>query len=256
MQDRIKKAFDEIHAEDSLKLRTKALVYERTNKKNINRKTHSRSFATAVTCIIAVILVLGGYFSYTIPVAAISVDINPSMELDVNVYERVINITGYNESGTELAEKIDVINMDYSDAINSILNNETVISYLKTDNIMEVTVTSFNKNTGERMCKCLEEETGISKNSIFTSCDWEDIDEAHSLGLSFGKYRAFVQLQNVNPDITVEDVKSLSMKEIREMINDHESGNNGSGNQNGSYQSGGNGEKNHNGHENGGRNKT
>lgn len=34
------------------------------------------------------------------------------------------------------------------------------------------------------------------------------------------KYRAFLELQKVNPDITVEDVKGLTMRQIRDLTGD------------------------------------
>lgn len=41
---------------------------------------------------------------------------------------------------------------------------------------------------------------------------------AHEAGMSFGKYKAFLELQALNPDITAEDIKDLTMRQIRDMI--------------------------------------
>ena len=49
--------------------------------------------------------------------------------------------------------------------------------------------------------------------------NFDDVKEAHSVGLSFGKYRAFLELQKVNPDITIDDVKGLTMRQVRDLIN-------------------------------------
>ncbi len=40
---------------------------------------------------------------------------------------------------------------------------------------------------------------------------------AHSSGLSYGKYRAFLELQSVAPDITPEQVQDMTMREIRDL---------------------------------------
>lgn len=46
----------------------------------------------------------------------------------------------------------------------------------------------------------------------------EEVQSAHAHGLSFGKYRAFLELQKLDPTITAEDIQSLSMCRIRELL--------------------------------------
>lgn len=44
----------------------------------------------------------------------------------------------------------------------------------------------------------------------------EEVKEAHSFGLSYGKYRAYLELKEIAPEILPEDVQEMTMKEIRE----------------------------------------
>lgn len=46
----------------------------------------------------------------------------------------------------------------------------------------------------------------------------EEVASAHETGLSCGKYRAFLELQLLDPDITPEAVQNMTMREIRELI--------------------------------------
>ena len=74
-EDQIRKAFDEIKADDALKQKTVNAVIERTPaKKRMPRKM----ILTAAALIIAA---LAGIFSYTTPVYAISLDDTASVEL-------------------------------------------------------------------------------------------------------------------------------------------------------------------------------
>lgn len=41
---------------------------------------------------------------------------------------------------------------------------------------------------------------------------------AHEAGLSFGKYRAYLELKELDPEITPDDIRDLSMREIQDMI--------------------------------------
>ena len=45
------------------------------------------------------------------------------------------------------------------------------------------------------------------------------LDQAHELGMSCGKYRAFLQLQELDPTITPEQVQNMTMREIRDLLN-------------------------------------
>lgn len=47
----------------------------------------------------------------------------------------------------------------------------------------------------------------------------DEVAAAHSLGLSYGKYKVFLELQALDPDITIEDIRGLTMRQIRDMIN-------------------------------------
>ena len=49
----------------------------------------------------------GGTWLYFTPTMEISVDINPSIELGVNRFDRVISVDGYNEDGQALAQLLD-----------------------------------------------------------------------------------------------------------------------------------------------------
>ena len=42
--------------------------------------------------------------------------------------------------------------------------------------------------------------------------------DAHEAGLSFGKYRAYLELKELDPDITPDDIRDLSMREIQDLI--------------------------------------
>mgnify|MGYP006964182038 CR=1 FL=1 len=45
------------------------------------------------------LLFLGGRQFYFIPTVKISIDINPSMELGVNRFDRIVSVEGYNDDG-------------------------------------------------------------------------------------------------------------------------------------------------------------
>ena len=42
--------------------------------------------------------------------------------------------------------------------------------------------------------------------------------EAHEAGVSFGKYRAYLKLKEIDPSVTLDDVRDLTMREIYNRI--------------------------------------
>lgn len=57
-----------------------------------------------------------GSWLYFTPTAAISIDINPSIELEVNRFGRVLSVTGYNDDGRVLADSLPIKHLGYADA--------------------------------------------------------------------------------------------------------------------------------------------
>ena len=96
-KEKIKAAFDQIRAEDALKSSTKAYLSEHVYKKSRGPSVHFRRFAAAAACSLLVFLAGGSYLFFT-PTAFISVDVNPSLELGINRFDRIVSVIGYNES--------------------------------------------------------------------------------------------------------------------------------------------------------------
>lgn len=154
---------------------------------------------------------------YFTPTVEISMDINPSIELAVNRFDRVISVEGWNNDGKELASSLDVWNLEYSEAVNQILENEEVAALLSNDGIMTVAVVGENETQTAQILSGVQSCTAGEKNVYCYSASLEEV-ETDELGLSYGKYRAFLEVQELDPSITTEEVRNMSMREIRDLI--------------------------------------
>ena len=224
MNNKIKSAFDNIHANENIKSKTLNYVisYEPKKKRNSSYK-----LAYAVlSCCLAVFLVFGGVFSYTTAVASISVDINPSLELEINVYDRVISAKGYNDDGKKLAREVSVLNKPYLDAINNIMCNKSIENLSKNEKNLEITVTSSSEERNNKIKTDIESKTTIEEENIYCSCNNKQKKTANSHGMSHGKYRAYLKLKETNPDITIDEVREMPIDEIRELMNCDQGGGN------------------------------
>ena len=226
MANKIKSALDELRAGEKLKSSTLSYIssYDGQANHNLlkskNPKPRAKRLVLAFSCFaMAVGFILGGAFSYTTAIASISLDINPSLELDINLYNKVISAKGYNEKGEKLAREAELMNLDYIDAINNIMESETVDSLTKNGGNMEITVTSSSDKRNDKIKSSIDLETKIADENIYCSCDHREQKRAHSHGLSHGRYRAYLSLKEDNPSITLDEVREMNMEEIHRLKN-------------------------------------
>ena len=164
MRDRLKQAFDAVHAEEALKERTKAFVAQQTRGHARRRPALRPSLAAAFACLC--LLFTGGYWLYFTPTATISIDINPSIELGVNRFNRVVSVEGYNADGVKLAGELSVQYADYMDALNQVLANDTVAALLDADGVLTITVVGPEGEQTTNMLAGVEACTANRKNAI------------------------------------------------------------------------------------------
>ena len=221
MNERIREAFDEIHAEEELKRNTKAFLEKKRNEKRPEKKV-SYQWITAMICCLFLLTGVGGYRLYFTEASVISVDVNPSLELNLNFFDRVISVKGYNEDGENLAEEADVKFLDYKEALEEILYTECVKECMDNEELLLITVAGKDEEKNEEILKNIEEFLPEQKNMKCAGAGREEVENAHKAGLSLRKYRAFLEVKAKNPDITPEDVKGLTMRQIRELAEEYQ----------------------------------
>lgn len=213
MNETWKKAFDQIHAEPELKEHTRAYLKEKVYRTSARHASHIRRLAAAsVFCLF--LCAAGVCYLFFTPVTYISVDINPSLELGLNCFRRIISVEGYNDDGASLADSLDLKYLDYMDALDRILKSDTIETLLAGDNVLSLTVAGESETQNQEVLQDMETSVSGYSNVHCHSGDMEEVHEAHSCGMSFGKYQAFLILQELDPSVTSEDVQDLSMHEI------------------------------------------
>lgn len=212
-------ARDSIHAEEELKKHT--IEY-------LNRQVYARRrfaaplirLAEVAACL--AVLLLGGSYLVLSPTAFISIDVNPSLELGINRFDRVVSVEGYNPEGKAIADSLDIRFLPYQDALEQILADPELGAYLAQDEEMNVTVASANESQSSEILQNVESCVSGHENIHCHEGNSETMEEAHSAGLSFGKYQAYLILRELDPSVTLEEIQSLTMKEIREWIKQYE----------------------------------
>ena len=214
MNSKLKEAFDRIQPEEGLTENTKAYVCDRLRQRK--QRTGIRALAAAAACL--VLLAAGGSWLYFAPPAEISVDINPSVELSVNRFDRVISVQSWNEDGQELAESLDLKYADCQDAVEQILSAAQVSQLLEENGVLTISVIGPDGAQTEIILLEMEAHSAGHQNVYCYSAREEEVEAAHALGLSHGKYRAYLELKRLDPTVTPEQIRGMSMREIRDLL--------------------------------------
>ena len=216
-KEKLKAALDQIHAEGSLKTSTKKYLFEKVYFKEKKHRSPLRKFAAAAVCSLAVFIGGGSWLFFT-PTAFISVDVNPSLELGINRFDRIVSVIGYNEDGRALVQDLHIKYMDYTDALETLMEDQNMEVYLADNADVVLTVAGDNAAKSSEILDNVESCMSQHQNVYCHSGNSEEVHHAHDAGLSFGKYQAWQVLQDLNPDITLEKVQDMTMSEIRDLI--------------------------------------
>lgn len=249
MNNRIKEAFESIHAEDALKRGTKEFLFQKTKGYRQYRAFPYGTAAAAFLCLFLVFCGWEGYSAYFTRVSTISVDVNPSIELEVNRFDRVIAVQSYNEDGKIVSDSLKIRFMNYIEALDLLFQNEKMAQYMKGQQPVIVTVFGKDeKRTGE-MLENLTAHTASHENIHCAAGNPEDADAAHSMGFSCGKYKVFLELQKLDPDASAEEIRDMTMHQIQSRIDELSGADSGMGSGHGHGNGHGYGYGNGHGHE-------
>ena len=222
MDERLREAFGQIRAEERLKDHTRAVLNQA--RAGGARPAPRYWLAVAVACLVLLVAGVSGYQFYFTPTSVLSIDINPSLELGVNRFDRVVTVQGYNEDGQALADSLELRFLDYREALEVLMDCESIAGRLAQGQLLSITVVGEDQTQSDRLLAGAEACTAGRENVRCGHGDPELLEEAHHAGLSMGKYQAYLELQALDPTVTPEDVAGLTMREIRDWIDRLEAG--------------------------------
>ncbi|NLT13283.1 MAG: hypothetical protein GXY05_02965, partial [Clostridiales bacterium] len=238
MEDIIKKVFDQVKAEEDLKQKTiefirrsesdNAAICETpaSGKKPIHMK---RLIMAACAAVLVLALPIGGYSYYQTPTSFISIDINPSIELGVNAFGKVVTVLPYNTDGEKVIAGLSLENTNVESAVRQIVKAASKSGFIKNDGstFISVTVETNNEDKAEELEKLAlvgaeeavkSEDTAVTIESDHISLDRRD--EAAALGITPGKLNLIQKLQSLDPAIRTEDYKNATIAEIQKKISE------------------------------------
>lgn len=149
--------------------------------------------------------------------AYVSVDINPSMEFQLDKNNKIIHIIDYNEEASGILKQKDLTGYTIKEAMDWLLTDKQIQNYM-TKGFMQVSV--YSKDTTHSIA--LEEvlNTILSENldtsqygcSHASKADHQSASKHH---MSFGKYLAIEDIIKLDSSYQVDDLQTKSMQELK-----------------------------------------
>ena len=151
--------------------------------------------------------------------AFVDIDINPSIELQLNDSNQVVAVEGVNEDGRSVLAGLALEGLSYEEALSALTSSEALAPYLNDDAFVQVSVAS--DNPGQERALMDASEQRLASLPCRGSCDAVSLElreEAHAHGMGCGRYAAALELSELDPDVTIEDCHDMSMRELRDRI--------------------------------------
>lgn len=224
MRNKLKRAFDAIQTEEQLKQNTLNRIKDKTKS---SRPYQFRRIA-AIACTVLLISFAGlSYNQYYTASAYIDLDVNPSIELTMNRFGRIIDEYSYNEDGNVILSSIKLKHKSYNDALELLIAEIEEQGYIMDEGLLSATLQS-NGNKAEEWLSgiqytidnSLSSHHSMIEKDIF-AVDAETKELAHEHNVSPAKYTAILELQEVDSTASVEGCRDHSVDDIKEQIENH-----------------------------------
>lgn len=236
LENKVKETFAKIKADEQLKEDTYQYLQKKIQPKE---KSYKRFVIVAVAFVLILITGLFSYTQYTTEAAYLDIDANPSIELTLNKYDRVIGVYAYNADGEEILEKVDVKNKSYQDALKVLIDELFAQGYISDSELFTATLQTRNKQTEQEQLNALQAyiETLFAAKKAAPAQDVFTVDaktksHAHDENLTPAKYLAIQQLQAEDPTVTIDSCRNHTIGEIKRQTHEHQNqhkGNDGTG---------------------------
>lgn len=161
----------------------------------------------------------GAVLPDTAVTAFVDIDINPSIELQLNDSNQVVAVEGVNEDGRSVLAGLALEGLSYEEALSTLMSSEALAPYLNDDAFVQVSVASDNSGQERALMNASEQRlAGLPCRGSCDAVSLELREEAHAHGMGCGKYAVALELSGLDPDVTIEDCHDMSMRELRDRI--------------------------------------
>jgi hypothetical protein len=178
-----------------------------------------QSYSTAAYCL-AFLLFIGSFAwlwnakSYTM-----YIDINPSVELEFNCFDRLVGANGLNPEASAMLDGLELSGSP-AEVVSSLVQAAGVQGYLsQAGDLPSVLVTVFARSDSASLTHMFAisqsvDKTGLGGITTVSTCSQDTLDLAQRLGISPGKLNLVQQLLEADPSLSFDDLVNLSVDDL------------------------------------------
>lgn len=215
---------EKILLKKDMKVGQKIFYFEEDIIKTTNRTNMHNSFIKTFGSIAAIFLLVFTFFqgiTYENAYAVVSLDINPSIQIEANSKKKIVKIQGINDDGKNI-DFSSIVGRNINDGIEEI--KQILIEKKYLDENKEVLVAfalikGSDDNQYEESIKGAIQETFKTENITYVTGNKEAVAEAKTQGISLGRYEASLKAT----DEVKKNIKVIPVKEITSSIKDDKS---------------------------------
>lgn len=154
----------------------------------------------------------------------ISIDVNPSIELATNRYEKVLRVTALNDDANQILDGMDLKGTDLHVAINALIGSMVKNGYI--DDIRNSVLVSVDSKNTSRAAALQDElaadiQQALESSAISAAVLKQSVQEddalrslAEQYGISSGKAALIQQLSQQDPTLNLEDLAAMNINDL------------------------------------------
>lgn len=200
-------------------------------------KRKNKKLARILSIAAVFVLLIAGVFLYknftgSDAAALVSIDVNPSIELEVDADERIISARALNDDGKKVLSGMKLEGTDLNTGVNAIVGSMLKNGYIdELRNSVLVSVSGDGSiDTAALEAKLMQEvSSALDGAGAVVAQNLDDIDDdtrklAERYGISVGKAAFIEKIIELNPTLKVEELATLSINELCLLANGKEIG--------------------------------
>ena len=205
--------------------------YLQIEEKKERKKHMNRILKYAFVPVLLFAIIIGSFMVYNNPSTYVSIDINPSIMLTVNRFDKVIKVESLNDDAKKLTENMHLYGMDVTDATTKITDKAIELGYIDEQIDNNVVLISTYCNNTEKQNKLQQQlhqnlndsfnKKGIGSLIIDMELTEEDAQKANEYGVSEAKVLFVKKAIEENPELNFEDLIYLPTREIAKYIDEY-----------------------------------
>lgn len=171
---------------------------------------------------VMVVMGLGFGWMYGQEAAVISLDINPSIELSLNRFHRVISVRAWNVDGEALISGVRLKHQYYTEAVKTLLEKQKQTEDFNEASLIVFTVWTKEQKEETILLLGLQEAASNShfQETEYFAVDTKLLEQAHASGVSAGKYQYLEELKELDPELDLKAYRNHTIAELKEDIAD------------------------------------